>query len=191
VSPRLLIATNNPGKVREYRAIFHGLPLELVTRPGRPTRTMPGSRPRLTPRPAAWSPWRTTPAWRWTPWAGRRGCTPTATGRAATPTATASCWSNCTASRRRSAQPVSAASSPSLRPSLRGHLPRGHHRRAEGEGGLWLRPRLPAAGTGADDGPASAAGEESPQPPRPGRGESAPCPAPPFWGRDTLPGGPR
>ena len=31
MTPRLLIATNNPGKAREYRDIFHGLPLELLT----------------------------------------------------------------------------------------------------------------------------------------------------------------
>ncbi|MFO7171118.1 MAG: non-canonical purine NTP pyrophosphatase, partial [Chloroflexota bacterium] len=29
--PKLLIATTNPGKLREYAAIFDGLPLELRT----------------------------------------------------------------------------------------------------------------------------------------------------------------
>lgn len=31
MTPRLLVATHNPGKLREYRALLAGLPLDLVT----------------------------------------------------------------------------------------------------------------------------------------------------------------
>ena len=73
---KLLIATNNKGKVKELQELLKDTGLELITpadinlnlevkRTAQPTPRMPQRKPSPSPAPADSFPWPMTPVWKW------------------------------------------------------------------------------------------------------------------------------
>ena len=193
-APVLVMASRNPGKIREMRQILAGsgpgaswgwTTFRRCRRFPRKGRALPRTPP---PRPGRWRgspgsrPWRTTRAWRWRPWTAAPGSIRPATPRTAprlrpptTRTTGANSWRSCGTSPGRSGPgPLRLCNrpGPAGRPPLSGPggVRRAHRSCARGDPGLRLRSGLLGGGVRGHHGPTGAGSEEPHQPPGPGPG---------------------